>query len=89
MFQLSMLTYPFPVYAIMPFFLAVQNKCFPYWPQPEDPPMEQGKYQIEYVAHEEEAAYRLSHLKLENLEVCGGRGGAEVDFLGVGGMNVA
>jgi hypothetical protein len=31
--------------------------------------MEQGKYRIEYVAHEDEASYRLSHLKIENMEV--------------------
>ena len=49
--------------------IPLQNKCFPYWPQPDDPPMEQDKFQIEYVAHEDEASYRLSHLKLENLEV--------------------
>ena len=31
--------------------------------------MEQGKFRLECIAHEDEASYRLSHLKLENMEV--------------------
>ena len=46
-----------------------QNKCFPYWPLAEDPPLEAGKFHIENLGTEEESCYRLSHLKVINTEV--------------------
>ncbi len=47
-----------------------QNKCFPYWPHAEDPPLEAGVFTIENLGTEEEASYQLSNLKLLNTEVC-------------------
>lgn len=54
---------------IEPLNFLTQNKCFPYWPQPQDPPMDIGKFVVENIAIEDEASYRLTHLKLENVEV--------------------
>ena len=46
-----------------------QNKCSPYWPQ-DDQRLQFGHFQLESLGAEDEPSYRLSHLKLENLEVC-------------------
>ena len=46
-----------------------QNKCSPYWPDAEEEPVKFGKYLVENLGCEEEHTYRLTHLKLDNLEV--------------------
>ena len=47
-----------------------QSKCSPYWPQYDDQPVTFGQFQLEALMYEEESSYILTHLKLQNLEVC-------------------
>lgn len=44
------------------------NKCYPYWPQAEDPPLEVGTFRIENLGTDEEPSYQLSNLKLQNTQ---------------------
>ena len=46
-----------------------QNKCYPYWPQAGEEPLQCDKFRVENLGCEDESFYHLSHLKLENTEV--------------------
>jgi len=44
------------------------NKCYPYWPQTGEEPLQYGKFRVDNLGCEDESFYHLTHLKLENTE---------------------
>jgi len=51
-------------------FVVFQNKCFPYWPSPNEPPTDLGTFVVENIGIEENLSYQLTRLNLTKVEVC-------------------